>query len=149
MVRRWWINYCHSGKSRFKRSIWSCWLDIWWWKWSYVLLLSLLKINANKTIFTRCLMVSTHQADQSCFYFRISWILMERHWFYFFCPLHLVQGLRSLEHRLLQKLSMKNFDQKFRFLIKKWAFWCPNISRTTNFSNLFEFPKKGSKFKIF
>ena len=68
---------------------------------------------------TRCLMVSTDQADSCCFYFRISWILMERHWFYFFCPLHLVQGLRSLEHRLLQKLSVKNFDQKFRFFIKK------------------------------
>ena len=39
--------------------------------------------------------------------------------FIFFCPLHLVQGLRSLEHRLLQKLSMKNFDKKFRFFIKK------------------------------
>ena len=44
---------------------------------------------------SRCLMVSTHQADSRCFYFKISWILMERHWFYFFCPLHLVQGLRS------------------------------------------------------
>ena len=43
----------------------------------------------------RCLMVSTDQADSRCFYFRISWILMEWRWFYFFCPLHLVQGLRS------------------------------------------------------
>jgi hypothetical protein len=42
-----------------------------------------------------CIMVSTDQADPSCFYFSISWILMERSWFYFFCPLHLVQGLRS------------------------------------------------------
>ena len=68
---------------------------------------------------SRCLMVSTIQADPSCFYFRISRILMEQHWFYLFCPLHLVQGLRSLKHWLLQKLSMKIFDQKFRFLIKK------------------------------
>ena len=67
----------------------------------------------------RRLMGSTNQADPSCFYFRISWILMEWRWFYFFCPLHLVQGLKSLEHRLLQKLSMKNFDQKFRFFIKR------------------------------
>ena len=29
-------------------------------------------------ICTRCLMVSTHQADSRCFYFRIPWILMER-----------------------------------------------------------------------
>ena len=43
----------------------------------------------------RCLMVSTNQADSRCFYFRISWILMEWRWFYFFPPLHLVQGLRS------------------------------------------------------
>ena len=33
--------------------------------------------------------------------------------------LHFLQGLRSLKHGLLQKLSMKIFDQKFRFLIKK------------------------------
>ena len=71
------------------------------------------------TVYIRCLMVSTNQADPNCFYFRISWILMERRWFYFFHPLHLMQGLRSLEYWLLQKLSMKNFDQKFRFLIKK------------------------------
>ena len=43
----------------------------------------------------RCLMISTDQADPSCFYFRISWILMERHWFYFFRSLHLVQGLKN------------------------------------------------------
>ena len=35
---------------------------------------------------SRCLMVSTNQVDPSCFYFRISWILMERRWFYFFVP---------------------------------------------------------------
>ena len=70
-------------------------------------------------IHSRCLMASTNQADPGCFYFRISWILMERRWFYFFHPLHFLQGLRSLKHWLLQKLSMKIFDQKFRFLIKK------------------------------
>ena len=68
---------------------------------------------------SRCLMVSTNQADPGCFYFRISWILMERCWFYFFHPLHFLQGLRSLKHWRLQKLCMKIFDQKFRFLIKK------------------------------
>ena len=62
---------------------------------------------------------STDQAIPSCFYFRILWILMEQHCFYFFCPLGFLQGLRSLKHWLLQKLSMKNFDQKFKFLIKK------------------------------
>ena len=50
--------------------------------------------RANKVVL-RCLMVSTDQADPSCFYFRISWILMKWCWFYLFCPLHLVQGLRS------------------------------------------------------
>ena len=73
----------------------------------------------NDYISNRRLMGSTDQADPSCFYFRISWILMEQRWFYFFHPLHFLQGLRSLKHWLLQKLSMKNFDQKFRFLIKK------------------------------
>ena len=67
-----------------------------------------------KPVYIRCLMVSTNQADPGCLYFRISWILMERCWFYFFHPLHFLQGLRSLKHWLLQK-----FDQKFRFLIKK------------------------------
>ena len=81
-------------------------------------------------IYFRCLMVSTNQADPSCFYFRISWILMEGCWFYFFRPLHLMQGLRSLEHWLLQKISMTILDQKFRFLIKKQVFLCSNISRT-------------------
>ena len=33
---------------------------------------------------SRRLMGSTDQADPMCFYFRISWILMERLWFYFF-----------------------------------------------------------------
>ena len=33
-----------------------------------------------------CLMVSTDQADSHCSYFRISWILIERHWFYLFVP---------------------------------------------------------------
>ena len=72
-----------------------------------------------KSILVRCLMVLTDQADPGCFYFRISWILMERRLFYFFHPLHFLQGLRSLKHWLLQKLSMKIFDQKFRFLKKK------------------------------
>ena len=62
---------------------------------------------------------STDQALPSCFYFRISWILMERPWNNFFGSCGFLQGLRSLKHWLLQKLSMKNWDQKFEFLIKK------------------------------
>ena len=62
----------------------------------------------------RCLMVSTDQADPSCFYFRISWILMGWLWFNFFCLLHLVQGLRSLQNWLLQKLSTKNLDSSLK-----------------------------------
>ena len=51
--------------------------------------------RVDKSLCSRCLMVSTNQADPSCFYYKISWILMERRWFYFFRPLHLLQGLRS------------------------------------------------------
>ena len=40
----------------------------------------------NNILYIRCLMVSTNQADPSCFYFRISWILMEWCLFYFFVP---------------------------------------------------------------
>ena len=64
---------------------------------------------------------STNQADPSCFYFRISWLFMERRCCCFH-PLYFVQGLRSLDHWLLQKLSMKTFDQKFKFLIKNRYF---------------------------
>ena len=56
---------------------------------------------------------SIDQADPSCFYFRISWMLIERPWFYVFCPLDLLQGLGSLKNWLLQKLSMNILDQKF------------------------------------
>ena len=69
-------------------------------------------------IIGRCRMVSTDQADPICFYFRISWILIKWRWFYIFCPLDLLQGLKSLKHWLLQNLSMKILDQKFKFLIK-------------------------------
>ena len=50
---------------------------------------------ASTLVNIRRLMGSTDQADPSCIYFRISWILKERPWFYFFCPLHLLRGLRS------------------------------------------------------
>ena len=62
---------------------------------------------------------STDQAIPSCFYFIISWILMEQRCLCFFCPLGFLEGLRSLKQWLLQKVSMKNLDQKFKFLIKK------------------------------
>ena len=68
---------------------------------------------------TRRPVLSTDQAIPSCFFFRISWILMEQRCFYFFCPLGFLEGLRSLKQWLLQKVSMKNLDQKFKFLIKK------------------------------
>ena len=42
--------------------------------------------------------------------------------FIFFCPLGFLEGLRSLKQRLLQKVSMTNLDQKFRFVIKKYVF---------------------------
>ena len=76
--------------------------------------------NATSTyLLSRRPVGSTNQAYLSCFYCIISWILMEQHFFIFFCPLRFVQGLRSLKHWLLQKLSMKNLDQKFKFLIEK------------------------------
>ena len=50
------------------------------------------KLHCTFLINTRRLIGSTDQADPSCFYFRISWILMEQSWFYFLCPLGLLQG---------------------------------------------------------
>ena len=63
-----------------------------WWTTQYLL---------SKILASRCLMVSTNQADPHRFYFRISWILMEQCWFYFFRPLRFMQGLRSLKQWLL------------------------------------------------
>ena len=40
----------------------------------------------------------------------------------FFCPLGFLLGLRSFKHWLLQNLSMKILDQKFKFLNKKQVF---------------------------
>ena len=48
----------------------------------------------------------------------------------FICPLHLLQGLRSHKHWLLQNPSMKILDQKFKLIIKKLVFRCPNILKT-------------------
>ena len=53
---------------------------------------------------------STDQALPSCFYFRISWILMEQLCFYFFCPLGFLQGLRYiLSTQLLQAQKLKSY----------------------------------------
>jgi hypothetical protein len=65
-------------------------------------------------VHTRRLVGSTDQAYPSCFYFRISWILMEWYWFWFFGSCGFLQGLRSLKHWLL---SMNILGRKFRFLI--------------------------------
>ena len=46
-------------------------------------------------IYSRCLMVSTNQADPSCFCFRILWILMEPPCKHFFGSCGFLQGLRS------------------------------------------------------
>jgi hypothetical protein len=39
-----------------------------------------------------------------------------------------MQGHRSLQNWLLKKLSMKSLDQKFKFHIKEWVLWCPNLN---------------------
>ena len=44
-----------------------------------------------KIVYIRRPVPSTNQAIPSCFYFRISWILMEQHCFYLFCPLGFLQ----------------------------------------------------------
>ena len=55
-------------------------------KFGFVKNILLLKWILIDLLFSRCLMVSINQADPSCFYFRISWTLMEGRWFYFFVP---------------------------------------------------------------
>jgi hypothetical protein len=75
-----------------------------------------LHVRHRTNMIIRRLIGSTDQADPSCFHFSISWILIERRWFYLFCPLGFLQGLRSLKHWLLQNLSIKILDQKFKIL---------------------------------
>ena len=93
---------------------------------SFLVIWSLLYNGCSQKIwiYSRRPVPSTDQALPSCFYFRISWIIMEQRCsFCFFGPLGFLKGLRSLKHWLLKKLSMKNFDQKYKFLIKKnWHF---------------------------
>ena len=52
------------------------------------------------SLFIRCVMVSTDQADSRCFYFRILWILMEWCWFYFFFFLPFSAGPQKQQHKV-------------------------------------------------
>ena len=105
-----------------------------WWKvvktFTYYLSILCMYRNSNKVarmvhylkqktgnwVCIRCLMVSTNQADPGCFYFRISWILMEGRWFYYSSFNARPQKPQTL---IASKINYENFDQKFRFLIKK------------------------------
>ena len=85
---------------------------------------------------TRRLMGSTDQADPSCMYFRITWILMKRLWFYFFCPLHLLQGLRSLRNWLhTSKIKYEHFGPKILIPHWKMDILVPNYFKKLNFLN--------------
>jgi hypothetical protein len=63
---------------------------------------------------SRRLMGSTDQADPSCFYFRISWILMERRWFYFFLSPPLVAGPQKPQTLTASKPKYENFGPKIQ-----------------------------------
>ena len=54
-----------------------------------------LKLALLCIMMSRCPVPSTDQALPSCFYFRISWILMKRPWKHFFGSCGFLQGLRS------------------------------------------------------
>ena len=107
-----------------------------------------------KDIISRRLMHLMKQSSRSkFFYFRISWILMEQHCFYFILPLHFVQGLRRLEHWLLQKLSMKTFTRNLDSLLKYRYFdalvvWCPTWSKNLGRSLLLGPAQSGGMKKI-
>ena len=63
-------------------------------------------------LYIRCLMGSTNQADPSCFFFRISWILMEGH--FFFVPSVFCRASEA-----------SNIDC---FKIQVWKFWTKNLN---------------------
>ena len=71
-------------------------------------------------VFIRRLMGSTDQADPSYFYFRISWILVEWHWFQFFCHLGFLQGLRSKNIKFNENWNFWSKILIFRF----WSSQC-------------------------
>ena len=61
-------------------------------------------VNSRRPLLnTICSVGSTDQAYPSCFYFIISWILMDRPWFWFFGSRGFLQGLGSPKHWLLKK----------------------------------------------
>ena len=110
------------------------------------------KLSNYYCMYVRRPVPSTDQAIPSCFYFRISWILMEQRCFYFFCTLGFLEGLKSLKHWLLRKLSMKNLDQKFKFLIKNRYFGALIFQKIWFFKHLIynfktSWPQKISIFK--
>ena len=55
---------------------------------------------------------STDQANPSCFYFRISWILMEWPWFYLFLSPPLVAGPQKPQKLTASKPKYENFGPK-------------------------------------
>ena len=66
----------------------------------------------------RRLVESTDQADPSCFYFKISWILMDPLWFYFFLSPPLVAGPQKPQKLTTSKMKYEHFGPKI--LIPHW-----------------------------
>ena len=68
-------------------------------------------------------MVSTNQADSRCFYFRISWILMARHWFYFFLSPPFSAGPQKPQTLTASKIKYeKNFTKNLDSWLKNRYF---------------------------
>ena len=61
------------------------------------------------SLFSRCLMVLTDQADPSCFYFKISWILMEWHGFYFSLSPSFSAGLQKPRTLTASRIKYEKF----------------------------------------
>ena len=62
---------------------------------------------------------STDQAIPSCFYFRISWILVEQCCFYFFLSPRVSGGPQKPQTLTASKTKYEKLGPKFKFLIKK------------------------------
>ena len=81
-------------------------------------------LRTASSLVTRRLMGSTDLADPSCFYFRISWILMDQHCFYVYGPLGFLQGLKNW---LFQNVGMKFWTKIV--ILRFWGFWGPAENR--------------------
>ena len=88
-------------------------------------------------------MGSTNQADPSCIYVRISWILMERPWFNFLSPPLILRFWSSQCLRLLRPCNKPRGQKKIKSTLFHQYSW--NSEVETTWISLIGWPHKTSR----